>query len=177
MSKQGLRQGAVSQKFLFGFRKLDENGKILAKEGEGDPNDYVIPVAIKGSVIGPLSMIVNSKLTGRAGGGYVYSIGRIAKDQPLTVKAFVVLKGDQRDKTKLSVGKVTPKGSVKASLGEPTGRGSMVLYPLEIELIPGKESIERLGKNKDDYGMVWIESDNPKVSKMLVALKFAIEGR
>ena len=62
-------------------------------------------------------------------------------------------------------------------MGEPKGRGSMTLYPLEIELIPGDETVERLGKNKDDYGTVWIESDNPKVTKMRVALKFAIEGR
>ena len=53
----------------------------------------------------------------------------------------------------------------------------MTLYPLEIELVPGDEPVERLGNNKDDYGTIWIESDNPKVSKMRVALKFAIEGR
>jgi hypothetical protein len=53
----------------------------------------------------------------------------------------------------------------------------MLLYPLELELIPGKEPIERLGKSKDDYGSVWIESDNPKVTRMRIALKFALEGR
>ena len=62
-------------------------------------------------------------------------------------------------------------------MGEPVGRGSMLLYPLRIELVPGAEPIERLGKSKDDYGTVWIESDNPKVTRMRVALKFALEGR
>ena len=53
----------------------------------------------------------------------------------------------------------------------------MKLYPLELELIPGEELIERLGNDNEDYGSVWIESDNPKVTKMRVALKFAIEPR
>ena len=33
---------------------------------------------------------------------------------------------------------------------------------------------ERLGKNKEDYGMVWIESNNPAVPKMRIGVKFAI---
>jgi hypothetical protein len=53
----------------------------------------------------------------------------------------------------------------------------MVLYPLEIELVRSEEPVERLGNSKDDYGSIWIESDNPKVTKMRIALKFAIEGR
>ena len=122
-------------------------------------------------------MITSSKLTGQTGGGYVYDFGRITKDDPLKVKTFVVLKGSDRDNTNLSVGEIYPDGVVKATLGEPKGRGSMKLYPLELELIPGKELIERLGNDNEDYGSVWIESDNPKVTKMRVALKFAIEPR
>jgi hypothetical protein len=121
-------------------------------------------------------MITSSKLTGRAG-GYSYDFGRIGKDDPLKAKTFVVLKGKERDNTNLRVGEVSPSEVIKATLGKPIGRKSTKLYPLELELIPGKEPIERLGKSKDDYGRVWIESDNPKVTKMLVAITFAIEGR
>ena len=53
----------------------------------------------------------------------------------------------------------------------------MTLYPLEIEVVPGDESMARLGKNQDDFGNVWIESDNPKVTKMRIAVKFAVDPR
>jgi hypothetical protein len=174
--RPGMRQGPVSQNLVFGFRELDENGDLVpAEEGDTDPNSYIF-APVKGQIVGPLGMITSSKLKGK-GGGYSYDFGRIGKDDSLKAKTFVVLKGEERDNTSLRVGEVSPDGVVKATLGEPIGRGTMKLYPLEIELIPGKEDIERLGKNKDDYGRVWIESDNPKVTKMLLALTFAVEGR
>lgn len=176
-TKAGMRQGAVSQNFMFGFRKADEDGdSSTSEEGQQDTTSYIL-APTKGRIVGPLGMILSSKLRGRTGGGYVYDFGRIGKDGSLTGKAFVVLKGNERDNTTLRIGEVYPENIVKAKLGEPKGRGSMVLYPLEIELVPGKETIERLGKSKDDYGSIWIESDNPKVTKMRIALKFAIEGR
>ena len=173
----GIRQGAISQNFMFGFRRLDEDGEIVPPaENDDDPNDYIY-VPVKGRIVGPLSMIVSSKLKGEAGGGYIYDLGVLEKDDPHVSKSFVVFKGSHRQNTKLSVGKVIPEGTIKASLGEPTGRGSMTLYPLTIELIRGDEPVARRGKNKEDYGLVWIESDNPLVSKMRIAVKFAIEAR
>jgi hypothetical protein len=175
--KPGLRQGAVSQSLIFGFRELDENGdEIPPAEGDTDPNNYIY-ASTKGQIIGPLSMIKTSKISGQPGGGYVYDFGRIGAGEPLTAKTFVVLKGAERENTTLRIGEVYPDQVVKATLGEPKGRGTMTLYPLEIELVPGEEPVERLGNHKDDWGTIWIESDNPKVSKMRVALKFAIEGR
>lgn len=169
----GLRQGVVSQNMIFGFTKIDENGEEV-EEAQNADGQYYIMLPVKGSIVGPLSMIPNSKLTGDPEGGYIYNFGKLDKDSNLKAKSLVVLKGEEREKTKLSIGRIVPEGVVKATLGEPNGRGSMVVYPLEIELLPGTEPIERLGKNSDDYGAVWIESDNPKVSKMRVALKFAI---
>lgn len=88
-----------------------------------------------------------------------------------------MLKGSERDNTTLRVGAISPEGVLKARLGEPKSRGTMTLYTLEIEVVPGDQPIARLGKNKDDYGNVWIESDNPKVTKMRIAVKFAVDPR
>ena len=121
-------------------------------------------------------MIENSSIQS-VNGTYIYDIGRIRPDESLTARAYVVLKGEQRNNTKLQIGEVVPDGVVKASLGDPKESGTMMLYPLELEFIPSAESVERTGKNKDDYGTVWIESDNPKVSKMRLALKFSLDAR
>jgi hypothetical protein len=173
--RPGMRQGAVSQNLLFGFRDLDEQGQVVPL-AEGESAKAVV-VPSKGSIIGPLSMITSSKLTGQPGGGYVYDFGRVDRDAPLTAKTFVVLKGGERDNTNLRIGQTDPSGVIKATLGEPVGRGSMKLFPLEIELVPGPETISRLGNDSGDFGSIWIESDNPKVTKMRIALKFVIEGR
>jgi Protein of unknown function (DUF1573) len=175
--KAGLRQGAVSQNLVFGFKKLDDQGNEITDDPNVPNGEYFLSAPVQGSVIGHLSMITNSKLTGDAEEGYEYDFGKVSKDGEFTGKAFVVLRGEERENTKLSIGEVVPNKYVKATLGEPSGRGSMTLYPLEIELIPGTEPIERLGKNKDDYGAIWIESDNPKVTRMRVILKFSLEAQ
>lgn len=174
--KPGLRQGVVSQNLAVSFKRIDENGNVIVPEGSDGRSEYIV-APTKGSIVGSLSMIVSSRLTGNEGGGYLYDFGRIEKGGSLTGKGFVVLKGSERDNTKLKIGDVSPEGVIKATLGEPKGQGSMKLFPIEIELIPGKEPIERLGRSSNDYGSIWIESDNPKVTKMLIGLKFAIEGR
>ena len=177
--KPGMRQGAVSQNLLFSFNQIDESGEpIKAEDGEGtDADHYVIAAPVKGAIVGPLSMILSSRLQGEEGGGYLYDFGRIKNGDSLVAKTLVVLKGTEQGSTELRVGKTEPEGVVKATLGEPKGQGSMKVFPLEIELIPGSEPVERLGKSSDDYGSVWIESDNPKVTKMRIGLKFAIEAK
>ncbi|KAA1262339.1 hypothetical protein LF1_49030 [Rubripirellula obstinata] len=172
----GLRQGAISQNLLLPFTWIgEEEGSSDDAAESSDQPTLAIPT--RGRVVGSISMIESSKLKGSPGGGYQYDFGKISRDDSLTAKTFVVLKGKERDNTTLRVGKTAPEGVVQATLGEPKSRGSMVLYPLTLELIPGKDPIERLGKNKDDYGKVWIESDNPLVSKMGIVLTFAIQPR
>ncbi|MCP4886372.1 MAG: DUF1573 domain-containing protein [Planctomycetaceae bacterium] len=175
----GMRQGAVSQNFVFGFRKLDENGEeVPVPDSDGEEEfDYYVSTSTQGRVVGWLGMMLNSKIKGEPGGGYIFNIGKIGSDDPLIVKTYVVLKGNERENTKLSVSGIVPNKVIKARLGEPLGRGSMTLYPLEIEFMPGEETVARLGSHSKDYGQVIIESDNPKVTKMRIALKFSVEGR
>ncbi|MGB7329527.1 MAG: DUF1573 domain-containing protein [Rubripirellula sp.] len=183
----GMKQGNFSQNLL--VRVADDGSPADAsdavasaadedaeKKGGPDDDQRYISIPVSGRVVGTLRMLESSKLT-LEGGEYVYNFGRIGPDDDLTARAFVVLKGSERDNTTLTIGETRPSGVVKAKLGEAKGRGSMVLYPLEIELVAGDKVISRLGKDRSDYGSIWIESDNPKVSRMRVVLKFAIEGR
>ncbi len=172
----GLRQGPLFRKLIFGYHKLDSQGnRIINSDAAGDAVSQV-SIPVSGSLVGPLSMILNEDLK-EVSGAYVYDLGRIGKNDPLTANAFVVLKGREHDNVKLRIGETSPEGVIKAKLGEPRGTGSTKLFPLEIELIPGTESVERRGLNEDDYGWIWIESDTPKVSRMRVALKFSLDGR
>ena len=172
----GVPQGSLSPQLIVEFQKLGDTGNPAQKSGSETDSNFRVRVQVNGRVVGPLSMILNERIKETAG-SYIFDFGRITENDPLTATAFVVLKGNQRDNTSLRIGEVYPDDVVKAKLGEPKGSGTMKLYPLEIELIPGTESVERQGKHKDDYGSIWIESDNEKVSKMRVALKFSLDGR
>ncbi len=171
--KPGMKQGAVSQNAMFGF--VQE----VAKSDAGDKEEEKFLVTpITGKVVGAISMIPNPKLTGSDGGNYIYDFGEVKSEGPFTAKTFVVLKGQDRDNTTLSIESVEPEGIVEATFGEKLVRSSMTLYPLEIKLIPGPEAIQRLGRNKDDYGKIRITSDNGEsVGKLVVGVKFSMEPK
>ena len=85
-----------------------------------------------------------------------------------------MLRGKYKDSIKLSLGEVQPAGLLKAELGEPVGRGAVLLYPLRLWLDPEAKTGERLGKNDDDYGVVLIKTDNPDVSPLRLRVMFAV---
>lgn len=172
----GLKQGPVSQNFNFAFERVDDDGNVVIPEGDKSSVGY-FPITTTGRIVGQLSMIVGSKLTGVPGGGFQYQFGRLDAEDSKTAKAFVVLKGSERDKTTLRIGKTEPEDVIKATLVKGADRGSMVLYTLELELVPGEQPIERLGLSGDDVGKVWIESDNPKVAPLQLTVKFALPGK
>ncbi|WP_146520787.1 DUF1573 domain-containing protein [Stieleria varia] len=175
----GMRQGAVSTNFLFGFQKLDENGDVISTEEstkeKGDK--YYFTASAAGRVIGSLSMLEGQKVKSVSGGGYVFDFGKLGPEDSTIGKSFVVLKGSEKDATNLTIGESYPDDVIQAKLGDPIGRGSMKMYPLTLEVIVGEKPIELSGKNKDEYGWVWIESDNPKVSRMKLAVKVAAQPR
>ena len=116
--KPGLRQGAVSQNLRMTLNRLDEAGNVVPNE---DGLSEFISAPTKGAIVGPLGMILTSRLSGQQGGGYVYDFGKVAKGDSLIGKAFVVLKGSERDRTELRIGETIPEGTVIARLGEPKG--------------------------------------------------------
>jgi hypothetical protein len=172
----GMKQGPVSQNFNFGFERVDESGIVVKPEGDKSSVAY-FSAEITGRFVGALSMIPGAKLSGIPGGGYAYEFGRITEGSSLKAKTLVVLKGSERDHTTLRIGKITPEGAIKAKLEKSADRGSTVLYTLELELVPGDKPIELMGLSGDDYGKVWIESDNPKVAPLQLMVKFALPGK
>ncbi len=181
--KSGMDQGVITQNLLFNYQRgerikpesEEEKNKLINTKLDGE--DWQLPVLVKGRIVGALRMIESSKLKARASGGYLLRMGKIHPNDKLTAKCFLMLKGADRETTKLSIGKLSPEGTLKASLGERKSRGKMVLYPLTVELVPGKKTVERLGKNKEDFGEVTILSDNPKVGNMVVAITFSLDSR
>ncbi|WP_253154061.1 DUF1573 domain-containing protein [Stieleria tagensis] len=176
----GLRQGPMVTTMNVGFKNPDYKAPTDATATNNvDDKDqlYYASAELAGRVIGSLTMIESSKLKSTSGGGYYWSLGRLDSEDSLEFKALVALKGSEKDTTNLTIGEVYPSDVIQAEFDAPLGKGSMQLFPLKLKLTPGDKTIDLLGKNKDDFGWVWIESDNPKVSRMRVAVKVLIEPR
>lgn len=178
----GMRQGPVSTNLLVDFKKLPsdsapEVSSSQAGDSEKKTEQFIAIAECAGRIVGPLSILENSKLQSTDGGGYIWSLGRVGEGDSLEYKALVALKGSERDSTNLTIGEVYPTDVIEVEMGRPLGKGTMRLFPLKMTLKPGDKVIDLLGKNKDDFGWVWIESDNPKVSRMKLAVKVMIEPR
>jgi hypothetical protein len=170
--KPGLPQGSVRDEVRLRLVPVGE-----AESGGGEPEAKTVTVPVAGRVVGPLGIIRNSRLKQFEDSGYVYELGRLEEEEDLEAKALVTLKGSERENTTLRVGEVSPEGVVEASLGEPMTRGSMRLQTLTIRFRPGDEPVDRLGRNRNEVGWIWIESDNPDVPRMRLTLKFALPAR
>ncbi|TWU18534.1 DUF1573 domain-containing protein [Allorhodopirellula heiligendammensis] len=184
----GLKQGPITSSVMLTLQaqssdeaSADDNENAEATESQGEGESSVgkraVYIPVSGRIVGALSMLPNSRLKGVSGGGYVFDFGILGKDDPLTAKAFVRLKGAEHADAKLSIGEIKPAENVEAKLGEPIRQGNMTLFPLELELKPGTVAIDRLGMNKGDYGSVMIESDDPLVPALKLILKFALPAR
>ncbi len=168
--KSGLPQGALSTQIQIPLLQAD------VPEGEEAKADRYVSVKLGGRVVGALAMIPNAKLKDIEG-GYLYNFGRLGKDDKHSASMMITLKGEQYADAKLRVDSVRPEGVIKAELVDRNLRNSTRLFKLNVELIPGEEAIERLGKSKGDYGVIQIESDDPRVSGMKIGIKFALEPR
>ena len=176
--KPGLRLGAVETNYNFKFHKKGPDGELVDTDEKQDgPDSYFVSARTVGRVVGYLEIMKQPKIKALSGGGFVYNFGHLDKTDDLTGKCFVVLKGSQKDNTNLSVGEVSPENVFRAKLGEPVGRGSMKLVPLTLEVVAGEEPIDLAGDNLDEIGLIWIESDNPSVGRMRLAVKVTADAR
>jgi hypothetical protein len=168
--RPGAPQGAVQQNFIFGF--VDKSA--MGADGKHEPEDAKQFVTqVTGKIVGAITLVESSRCH-QVEGGYIYTIGRVDPATAKGEKANVMLRGKYKDSLKLRLGDVEPAGILQAELGEPVGRGSILLYPLKLWVAPETKSGEWLGKSDDDYGVVWIRTDNPDVSPLRLRVRFAV---
>lgn len=185
--RPGVRQGPLVTRMQVKFRLSDQLAPgVVAEETEtGEdaeldppPDEILVGFAeCAGRIMGALTLLPTPQVRTTSGGGYVWTLGRLGPDDKLEHRALVALKGSEKDSTNLRIGETYPSDIVEAEFGDPVGKGQMRLFPLNLKLKAGTELIDLLGKNKDDFGWIWIESDNPNVGRLKVAVKALIEPR
>ncbi|QDT11214.1 DUF1573 domain-containing protein [Planctomycetes bacterium K23_9] len=174
--RSGLSQGAVATRMQVVFHVRDNQGEFVKEDESRVPVSFLSDVETTGFIAGQLSMVESTKIKSRQG-AYVIELGALEDDDSKKARGFIKLKGSERDNTNLSIGEVEPAEAIQAKLGKPIKQESTVLYPLELEIIPGDKPFDLRGKSKGDYGTIWIETDNPKVPRMLIGVKFSIDAK
>lgn len=171
----GAPQGAVQQSFIFEFmdKAASDEAAVEKEPGDEPKNTKQFSTQLTGRVVGAITMVESSRCLNNDG-NYVFTIGRIDPATAEPSKANIMLRGKYKDSLKLSVGDVEPAGILHAELGEPVGRGSIMLYPLKLWVDPETKSGEWVGKATDDYGVVWIKTDNAEVSPLKLRVRFAV---
>lgn len=148
--------------------------RILYRTVGAKENHPPLELVLSGRIVGAISLLGGSQLTGHETGNYRLRMGQAAIGEGTREKIHVVLRGPHKDSAKLRVSQVEPSAVLEAELGEPASRGSMVLLPLEIRVREDAPEMERTGKTEDDYGFVVIESDNPQVAPVRMKVTFRV---
>lgn len=162
--RPGLSQGHVNQALRLKFQQADEAERELEE----------IYISLIGRIVGPISLLGGPRLTGRDGGSYVFEMKPAAVGEGQKDKVYVVVRGEQHSAVGLTIKGVTPENALSASLGDPVRQGTFVRYPLELTIKKDAPVGERLGKNKDDYGIVTIEPESDKNAPLQLRVKYSV---
>ncbi len=103
-------------------------------------------------------------------------LGRVPKDTGTIHKLTIFVRGPIRDEIELQPPVVTPK-EVLVTLGEPQGRGEAksVRYPLTIEIPKGVPTMNHLGNEQGEMGLITIATNHPDVPQIKIRLQFVTE--
>lgn len=168
--RPGLPQGPIRENFVFGFvprSSVDEQGNY-------EPESLSeFQAETTGKIVGSITMVENRKVY-NGNSGYIYTMGVVDPATAKPERANIMLRGPAREDVNLSIGEIEPAGILHAELGERIGRSSTVLVPLKLWIDPAAGPIDRMGRGGDDFGVVWLKTDNPEVSPLRVRVRFNV---
>lgn len=166
----GLRQGPLRENFVFKFAPAS----AVNSEGAYDPDSVLqFTAETTGKVVGVITL-VESRRVYNGDAGYIITMGEIDPTADSSTRVNIMLRGPQRESIRLTVGDVEPAGILKAELGEPVGRSTTVLVPLILSVAEGAEPIDMMGRGGNNFGIVWLEADDPDVSPLRLRVRFEV---
>jgi Protein of unknown function (DUF1573) len=135
------------------------------------PDAEKIKIPIVGRVIGNISihgLMWNEDQS-------VLRLGRVKSEEGIQAPLNIVIRGEDADQVKLSVGSVDPPELV-VKLGAPKKiKEGLVHVPLLIEVPPGTPPMARLEIDQHDEARVVLKTTHPDVPEMVLGVRFAVE--
>ncbi len=160
-TKSGLPIGALNQTI-----RLDTN---LVKDA--------IEIPVRGSVASDISLVHARGAKGFNSEKNLLQLGKLKRGRGAKVEMFFLIKGPERDTTKLTIESVDPPEALQATLGEPTplGDGVVIKVPLTISIPADAPTFNRWGGEQGKYGKVVFSTTHPIAKEVRLFVQFAIE--
>jgi hypothetical protein len=159
----GSPQGLLQQTLRIDYRS----------QGETE-NHPPLEMTLTGRIVGTLSVMGGPKLVQTSAGSHYVDLGTVVPGGTRSERIHVLVRGPLKDVATLRVGGIDPAEVLEASLGEPTERGSIKVYPLVVRIKETAPEMERSGITAEDYGVITLESDHPEVAPMRIGVVFRV---
>jgi hypothetical protein len=107
----------------------------------------------------------------------VLSLGEVSREKGTRWKLLLLVRGPMRKEMQFQLKEVTPE-VLHVSLGKriEINEGAIVQVPLLIEIPPGSPPANHLGSSQGRMGEILLETAAPRVLKVRIFVRFAIEG-
>jgi hypothetical protein len=137
------------------------------------PGVDAFEVPINGSVVSDLAIM---------GGDWseehsLLTIGTVKANEEASRTLIVVARGPFRDQVRLKVAEVWPD-LLKVELGPGSATAGQTLrqFPIVIRIPKGTPPADHLGSETAKCGKVLLETNHPRAPKLLIRVRFAVEG-
>lgn len=105
-----------------------------------------------------------------------FELGNIDSNVGKKITAYILVKGENRDKVELELGNVTPGESLRASIGTPTrGHSKNARWPITIEVPVGAKPVNCLGGVTGRNGRIHILCKNADRQEFSLKVAFAVD--
>jgi hypothetical protein len=155
--KAGLPLGPISQTIRF---------KAMAGR------ESTVEVPIEGKVVSDITIV---------GGGFhsdrnTVLFGNVDVNEGARKSLRVLVKGPYRENVQLSVKSLDPPENLQVRLGDVirVGDGTILMYPLDIEILKGSPIINRLGTQQGKAAKVVLATTHPTAKEVLIFPRFAL---
>jgi hypothetical protein len=130
-----------------------------------------LEIPIVGRVIGDIS-VVGPRYRSDVG---LLALGLVPQSTGAKATLQILIKGEHRDQTELTITSVEPENALQASLGEPNRDGKLTSVPLVVEVPAGTSPISYLGTGGSKAGKIVIGTNHPDIKKIELEVRFAVE--
>lgn len=151
--------------------------KRLRIEYESDGDEEVQPameLVLTGRIVGELSVLGGSKLSGAETGDYRLVLGQVDVGKVLEEKIYVIVRGPKRDSVALKVGSVDPENAIEVEIGSGNIRGDMKVVPVIVRTKADAPEMVRGGQVDAKPGKITLETDDPEVAPIAIDVLFRI---
>ncbi|MCH2126068.1 MAG: DUF1573 domain-containing protein [Pirellulaceae bacterium] len=158
--KPGLPVGAIHQ--TINFQTNGDDGAIVS-------------VPVSGTIKYDISLAGSDKYF--TPGSNVVKFGRISHGVGASAKLNVIIKGNKRETTDISVGEIEPEDTIEVKVGEKKEVGNVVLFPVVINILEDAEPQDRSGSQQSKPATVMLNTTDENAKQIQILVRYFVDSK